>query len=116
MNKLLVSISILLVLATSCAPGTNVQVNTPDSSFQLTAPGPNPLLDQPDVNGRVALTGAGLWHGIIAPVTLIISFFNSDVRMYEVHNSGSEYDLGFLIGVALVFLLLGFFVRLRRSA
>ena len=114
MKNLLVSVSILLVLTTSCTPGTNVQVNTPDSSIQLSAPGPNPLMNQPDANGRVALTGAGLWHGIIAPITLVISFFNSDVRMYEVHNSGSEYDLGFLIGVALVFLLLGFFVRLRR--
>ncbi len=114
MKNLLVSVSIFLVLTTSCAPGTNVQVNTPDSNFQLTAPGPNPLMNQPDANGRVALTGAGLWHGIIAPITLIISFFNPDVQMYEVHNSGSEYNLGFLLGQILVLLALGLVVRLRR--
>ena len=114
MKNLLVSVSIFLVLTTSCTPGTNVQVNTPDSNFQLTAPGPNPLMNQPDANGRVALTGAGLWHGIIAPITLIISFFNPDIQMYEVHNSGSEYNLGFLLGQMLVLLALSLVVRLRR--
>jgi hypothetical protein len=39
--------------------------------------------------------------------TLIISFFNEDVQMYEVHNNGREYNLGYLLGIALVFLLLG---------
>jgi hypothetical protein len=34
--------------------------------------------------------------------------------MYEVHNAGSEYDLGFLIGVVLVFAVLGLFIRMRR--
>ena len=114
MKNLLVSVSIFLILTTSCAPGTNVQVNTPDASFQLTAPGPNPLMNQPDSNGRVALTGAGLWHGVIAPITLIISFFNPDVQMYEVHNSGSEYNLGFLLGQILVVLAIGLAIRLRR--
>jgi len=41
-------------------------------------------------------------------VTLIMSFFNDAVQMYEVHNNGREYNLGFLLGVALVFLILGF--------
>jgi hypothetical protein len=27
--------------------------------------------------------------------------------MYEVHNNGKEYNLGYLLGVAIVFLLLG---------
>ncbi len=116
MKKLLVSslFVISLVLIVGCAPGSSVQVTTPSSTMQLAAPGPNPLLNQPDAQGRVARAGAGLWHGIIAPVTLVISFFNSDVRMYEVHNAGSEYDLGFLLGVALVIALLSLFVRMRR--
>jgi len=113
MHKLLISVSIFLVLLAGCAPGTSVQVNTPDATMQLSAPGPNPLINQGDASGRVARAGAGLWHGIIAPVTLVISFFNSDVQMYEVHNAGSEYDLGFLIGVALVFAILGFIIRRR---
>jgi hypothetical protein len=116
MKKLLVSslFVILLILVVGCAPGSSVQVNTPSSTMQLAAPGANPLMNQPDGQGRVARAGAGLWHGIIAPVTLVISFFNSDVHMYEVHNAGGEYDLGFLLGVALVIALLSLFVRMRR--
>jgi hypothetical protein len=116
MKKILVSVSfaLLLVMAAGCAPGSSIQVNTPDSTIQLSAPGPNPLVNQPDANGRVARAVAGLWHGIIAPVTLVISFFNSDVHMYEVHNAGSEYDVGFLVGVVLVIALLGLFIRRRR--
>jgi hypothetical protein len=116
MKKLLVSslFVISLVLTVGCAPGTSVQVNTPSSTMQLAAPGANPLINQPDAQGRVARAGAGLWHGIIAPATLIVSFFNSDVRMYEVHNAGSEYDFGFFVGLALVIGLLGLFIRMRR--
>jgi hypothetical protein len=116
MKKLLVSslLVISLVLIVGCAPGSSVEVTTPSSTMQLAAPGPNPLMNQPDGQGRVARAGAGLWHGIIAPITLVISFFNSDVRMYEVHNAGSEYDLGFLLGLALVIALLSLFARMRR--
>lgn len=106
--------AILLVLMAGCAPGSSVQVSTPSTSMQLTAPGPNPMMNQPDLSGRIARAGAGLWHGIIAPATLLISFFNSDVHMYEVHNAGSEYDVGFLLGVALVISIIGLLIRLRR--
>ncbi|MBU0934743.1 MAG: hypothetical protein KKI09_10585 [Spirochaetes bacterium] len=37
----------------------------------------------------------GAWHGIIAPVSLIVGIFNRSIRVYEVHNSGWWYDLGF---------------------
>ena len=114
MNKLLISIAIVLVLATGCAPGSSVQVNTPDSSVQLTTPGPNPLANEPAENGRVAGVAQGLWHGLISPVTAIGSFFNPNMQMYEVHNNGREYNLGFLIGVAVVFLLLGVIGGRRR--
>jgi hypothetical protein len=108
---LFVTISVLMA---ACSPGSSVQVNTPNANMQLTAPGPNPMINQPDGLGRVARAGAGLWHGIIAPVTLVFSFFNSDIHMYEVHNAGSEYDLGFLLGVAIIISLLGIFIRMRR--
>lgn len=107
MKKLLVSVAILLVIVTGCAPGTDIEVNVPDTTIQLTTPGANPLLNEPDENGRLAGLGQGLWHGLIAPVTLVSSFFNENTQMYEVHNNGNEYNLGFLLGVALVFLLLG---------
>lgn len=105
---------ILLVLMAACAPGSSIQVTTPESSMQLSAPGPNPLVNQPDATGRIARAGAGLWHGIIAPITLVLSFFNSDLQMYEVHNAGSEYNLGFLFGVAIDFAILGLLLRMRR--
>ena len=41
----------------------------------------------------------GLWHGIIAVITLIIHVFNENVAVYEIHNTGGWYDLGFLMGV-----------------
>jgi hypothetical protein len=109
MKKILVLVAcaILIVTMTGCAPGSNIEVNSPDASITLSTPGVNPLVDEPAANGRVADIGQGLWHGLIAPVTLIISFFNEDVQMYEVHNNGREYNLGYLLGVALVFLLLG---------
>lgn len=41
----------------------------------------------------------GIWHGWIAPVSLIWHFFNPNVRIYEVHNTGWAYDFGFYIAV-----------------
>jgi len=113
-SHILILVAILLVLLAGCAPGSSVQVTTPNSTMLLSAPGPNPLMNQPDASGRIARAGAGLWHGIIAPATLLVSFFNSDVRMYQVHNAGSEYDLGFLVGVAVVISIISLLVRMRR--
>jgi hypothetical protein len=106
--------AIFSIVVVACGPGSSVQVTTPTTTMQLRAPGPNPLVNQPDGAGMVARAGAGLWHGLIAPVTLVLSFFNADVKMYEVHNSGSEYDFGFLLGLALVIALLSLFLRMRR--
>ena len=41
----------------------------------------------------------GLWHGFIAPISLLGSFF-ADHRMYAFPNSGVLYDLGFLLGLS----------------
>ena len=38
----------------------------------------------------------GLWHGFICIVTFVIGLFSESVRMYEPHNVGALYDLGFL--------------------
>lgn len=43
---------------------------------------------------------AGLWHGLISPITFIVSLFNPNVRIYEVHNRGRLYDFGFIIGIS----------------
>lgn len=114
MRKSVVLFVILLALLTACGPGRDLEVTTPDSTIRLTTPGPNPALNQPDEAGRVAGFISGLWHGIIAPVMLVGSFFNPVMQIYEVHNNGLEYNLGYLIGVALIFLLLGLFGGRRR--
>ena len=67
------------------------------------APGPNTLRRSPDQEGEVAGFWLGLWHGIIAPVTFIISLFSDKVDMYEVHNNGGWYNFGFLLGVIIIF-------------
>ncbi len=41
----------------------------------------------------------GVWHGWIAPISLIGGLFNRDLRIYEIMNSGWMYDLGFYIAV-----------------
>lgn len=41
----------------------------------------------------------GLWHGMIAVMAFIVSFFDSSVGVYEVANNGGWYDFGFLMGV-----------------
>jgi hypothetical protein len=107
---------ILLFSTTACGSSTNIQIDTPNNSIQLSLPGPNPLVNQPDGQGRVARAVAGLWHGLIVPVTLILSFFDSDVEIYEVHNAGSEYNFGFFLGEAFMFALIGLFLRIRRAA
>ena len=42
----------------------------------------------------------GIWHGLIAIITLIGSLFSDNVTIYESYNTGFFYNLGFLIGVA----------------
>ncbi|GAA3592111.1 hypothetical protein [Kribbella ginsengisoli] len=45
----------------------------------------------------------GLWHGLISPITFVISLFTSKVSIYEVHNNGNWYDVGFVLGIATAF-------------
>lgn len=44
----------------------------------------------------------GLFHGLISFFTMILSFF-TDVEMYATNNSGSWYDLGFVLGVMIFY-------------
>ncbi len=67
------------------------------------AAGPNDLVGSENEEGEVAGFLPGLWHGIIAPVTFIISLFSDNVSMYEVHNNGGWYNFGFLFGMMIVF-------------
>ena len=42
---------------------------------------------------------SGIWHGWLAPLSLLLSLFMDDVHMYEVNNSGFLYDLGFYMAI-----------------
>lgn len=87
MRKKLAGVGVVLfvlVVLAGCAAGTN------------TAAGPAG-------DGDVAGFWLGLWHGIIAPITFIISLFDNDVNMYEVHNNGNWYDFGFVLGAGILF-------------
>jgi hypothetical protein len=82
---LLIGLPLLVILgAASCVAGPNSVVNT--------AP----------PNGAVAGFWMGLWHGIICPITFVISLFkSSSLSFYEIHNNGAWYNFGFLLGFAL---------------
>jgi hypothetical protein len=45
----------------------------------------------------------GLWHGIIAPFSFVISLFMDNVAMYAVNNNGGWYDFGFVLGAGILF-------------
>lgn len=71
--------------------------------FSSCAGGPNDLEKTPNKKGKIAGFWKGLWHGLIAPITFIVSIFTKNVRFYEVHNSGFLYNFGFVIGAGLFF-------------
>lgn len=75
--------------------------------------GPNPLEKTEDVKGKTAGFFMGLWHGLISPVTFIISVFSKNIRFYEVHNNGTWYNFGFVLGAGL-FLSGGILGRKKR--
>ena len=41
----------------------------------------------------------GVWHGWIAPISLIGGLFNPSIRVYEPNNIGWWYDFGFYIAI-----------------
>ncbi len=81
---LLVLLVLALVLLVGCAAGPNVLAGTPDEA------------------GTVAGFWQGLWHGVIAPITFVVSLFNDGVAVYAVHNNGGWYNAGFLLGLGAV--------------
>jgi hypothetical protein len=73
-------VAVLLLALTSCAPGPNVQQG-------VAAQG-----------GEIAGFWLGLWHGIIAPITFVISLFSDNVNV-----NGNWYNFGFVLGASIVF-------------
>lgn len=62
------------------------------------AAGANPAAGSPDAGGDVAGFWLGLWHGVITPITFVVSLFNDGVNVYEVHNNGGWYNAGYVLG------------------
>lgn len=67
---------LLMALLTACAPGDGA--NTPD---------------------HPAGFFSGVWHGWIAPVTLVVSIFNRNISIYEVNNIGFWYNFGYYMAI-----------------
>ena len=67
---------IFILLITSCAPGGGSSTVDDPAGFFM-----------------------GIWHGWIAPISLIVGFFNENIRVYEVYNTGWWYDFGFYIAI-----------------
>lgn len=67
------------------------------------AAGPNPTVHTPSADGSIAGFWMGLWHGFISPITFIVSLFSNSVHFYEVHNNGSWYNFGFVLGAGILF-------------
>ncbi len=44
----------------------------------------------------------GLWHGLIAPFSFIISLFSDKVAIYAVYNNGGWYNFGYLFGLSII--------------
>ena len=66
----------LMFLVTGCAPGGGSSTPEDPSGFF-----------------------SGIWHGWIAPISLIWGLFNSTIRVYEPINTGWWYDFGFYIAI-----------------
>jgi hypothetical protein len=91
-NVLAALLMLLCMCLVCCAPGTNNLVDTPREL--------NPQsVETPKAAGFLP----GLWHGVISPVTFVISLFSRTTQIYEVHNNGGWYDFGFLLGISMIF-------------
>ena len=66
------------------------------------AAGPNTAAYTAAADGSVAGFWLGLWHGMISPITFIISLFSNNVHFYEVHNNGGWYNFGFVLGAGIL--------------
>ena len=78
----LVLVLVSLIIFTGCTPGANQSKGTARE------------------HNVIAGFWLGLWHGFIAPIVFVISLFKNSAGIYEVHNNGAWYDLGYLFSIA----------------
>ena len=91
MFKILLIIMATLLLLSACAPGLSDR--SPD---------------------RPAGFLWGIWHGWIAPFSLVLSIFVPEVSIYETNNTGFWYDFGFYLAIVGGFGGLAFSRRKKR--
>ena len=77
---------ICVVLLSSCAAGGNPNEGVQRESAE-----------------KPAGFWRGVWHGMIILFAFVVSLFKSSVGIYEVHNTGWSYNLGFLLGVLIIY-------------
>jgi hypothetical protein len=82
--NIVICLLLAFALATACAPGSS-------------GAGAAGLED------NAAGFWKGLWHGFILLFTFVISLFSDSVGVYETHNTGNLYNLGFVLGVMIFF-------------
>ena len=96
MKKRIVSIAVLVVLLvfvlSACAPGDGKATVEKPANFLW-----------------------GIWHGWIAPVTLIWGVFDSAIRIYEPINTGWWYDFGYYMAIIGGFGGLSFFRKKSKD-
>ena len=63
----------------------------------LSVAGSNSKYKEPDA--QPAGFWGGLWHGLIAPITFLVSLFAEGVSIYETNNNGRWYEFGFMLGI-----------------
>ncbi|WP_075350361.1 hypothetical protein [Algoriphagus marinus] len=80
--KSLFTFLVILILFSSCAEVTNIEDCVTDEPYGFFF---------------------GVWHGIIAPISFVLSVFFDDIAMYAVNNTGGWYDFGFVLGAGILF-------------
>ena len=75
--KFMFLIVLSLVLLSACVPGSDMFVGEDNTAGFF----------------------MGVWHGWIAPFSLIFGFFNDTSRIYEPNNTGWWYDFGFYMAI-----------------
>ena len=86
----ILALIMLLLLSSGCIPGDGKSTQDSPSGFF-----------------------SGIWHGWIAPISLIWGLFDSSIRIYEKINTGWWYDLGYYMAIISGFGGLSF-VRKRK--
>jgi len=70
------AVLLLCTVLTGCVPGDGANTSTHTAGFF-----------------------SGVWHGWIAPFSLVYSLFNKNIGIYEIHNKGFFYDLGYYMAI-----------------